>query len=84
MMVGYGCESESQEGEELDLYLTLHYELVMRDDAPEPGSKADQELIVGYRALARRLCEETVNLVRGWKKRGRLETLAKEEEKKIA
>ncbi|KAL4774453.1 hypothetical protein BDW60DRAFT_205028 [Aspergillus nidulans var. acristatus] len=66
-MVGYGCESESQEGEELDLYLTLHYELVMRDDAPEPGSKADQKLIVG-----------------GWKKRGRLETLAKEEEKKIA
>ncbi|KAL4744359.1 hypothetical protein BDW72DRAFT_188715 [Aspergillus terricola var. indicus] len=80
MMVGYGCESGSQEDEELDPYLTLYYELVMRDDAPEPGSKAEQELIVGYRALAKRLCEETVKLVRGWKKSGRLEKLAKEEE----
>jgi hypothetical protein len=79
MMVGYGCESASQEDEELDPYLTLYYELVMGEDAPEPGSKAEQEIIIGYRALAKRLCEETVELVRTWKKNGRLEKLAEEE-----
>ncbi|KAK4184505.1 hypothetical protein QBC35DRAFT_455182 [Podospora australis] len=80
MMVGYGCNSSSQEEEELDPYLTLYYELVMsQDESPKPGSEEEHKIISGYRALAKHLCEDTVRLVRKWKVEGRLEELARYE-----
>ena len=80
MMVGYGCDAASQEAEEFDPYVTLWYELVIGDDAPEPGSKAEREIITGYRTLAKHICEDTVRLVRQWKMSGRLQQLGKEDE----
>lgn len=76
MMVGYGCESLSQEEEELDPYVTLWYELVMGDDAPEAGSLAEREIVKGYRTLAKNICQDTVRLVREWKLSGRLQDMA--------
>jgi hypothetical protein len=76
MMVGYGCESTTQEEEELDPYVTLWYELVMGDDAPEPGSQAEHEIVAGYRTLAKNICQDTVRLVRKWKLSGRLQEMA--------
>jgi hypothetical protein len=55
MMVGYECESTTQEEEELDPYVTLWYELVMGDDSPEPGSQAEREIVAGYRTLAKNM-----------------------------
>ncbi|KAJ2975051.1 hypothetical protein NQ176_g5732 [Zarea fungicola] len=77
MMVGYGCDSASQEEEELDPYLTLFYELVVpKESSPAPGSKEESDLISGYRGLAKNLCHETVRLIRQWKEDGSLQDRA--------
>lgn len=77
MMVGYGCDSASQEEEELDPYLTLFYELVVpKESSPVPGSKEEGDLISGYRGLAKNLCLDTVRLIRQWKDDGSLQDRA--------
>ncbi|RYP67900.1 hypothetical protein DL770_008531 [Monosporascus sp. CRB-9-2] len=77
MMVGYGCDSSSQEEEEFNPYLTLFYELVVPEESPPiPGSKEESDLVAGYRGLAKNLCQETVRLIRQWKENGTLQGLA--------
>ncbi|CZT16516.1 uncharacterized protein RCC_02353 [Ramularia collo-cygni] len=84
MMVTYGCGEADLDAQENDPHLTLFYELVMdENESPAAGSDEAKGIISGYRELAKRIVGESIDLIRAWKKSGRLAELVAQETSEV-
>ncbi|KAK2054709.1 DUF1857-domain-containing protein [Colletotrichum caudatum] len=79
MVCSYGIGA-SDEDDDMRPHLTLYYELLMGDKAPEPGSVEARDIMTNYRGLAKNMVAESIKTIRGWKLEGKLARWAEEEE----
>lgn len=82
MVASYGIGANDND-DDMRPHLTLFYELLMGEKAPEPGSPEAREITTNYRALSKNMVVESLKTIRGWKLEGKLARWAEEEEQGI-